>query len=57
MTGTEEYRLYHADRPAWAEYVAPNWARMLSERAGEAKRALWELAGAELRAAVTALKS
>lgn len=56
MTPHDEYLLYLRDRKAWAEYVAPNWKRML-ERADEAeKRRLWRIAGPELKAAIVKLK-
>ena len=57
MSHADEFALYLDDRRAWAEYVAPNWRRMLSELTGEAKAALWAMAGDELRAALQALKA
>lgn len=57
MTPIQEHKLYLADRWAWAQYVAPKWARTL-EKADEAeKRRLWRIAGPELKAALRDLKA
>jgi len=56
MTHPEEHALYLTDRRAWAEYVAPNWRRMLLALTGEAKQELKDKAKSpELRAAIRAL--
>lgn len=56
MKPIEEHKLYLTDRWAWAQYVAPKWARTL-EKADEAeKRMLWRIAGPELKAAIRALR-
>lgn len=56
MTPHDEHALYLRDRWAWAQYVAPKWARTL-EKADEAeKRRLWRIAGPELKAALRDLK-
>jgi hypothetical protein len=52
----DELLLYQTDRVTWARYVAPRWRDMLKKATQEGKRALWELAGPELRAAITELR-
>lgn len=56
LTPQEEHALYLIDRMAWSRYVAPNWKTMLETASPEAKRALWALAGPELREALHELK-
>ena len=57
MTPHDEHKLYLRDRRAWAQYVAPKWARTLAKADDAEKRMLWRIAGPELKAAIRALKS
>lgn len=57
MTPHDEHKLYLRDRRAWAQYVAPKWARMLAKADKPEKERLWRCAGPELKAAIRALKS
>lgn len=56
MTPHDEHKLYLANRPAWAQYVAPKWARTLAKADEAEKRRLWQIAGPELKDALRELK-
>lgn len=56
MTPGQEHALYLRDRRAWAQYVAPKWARTLAKADEEEKRRLWRIAGPELKDALRELK-
>ena len=55
LSAREEHELYLTNREAWAEYAAPKWVQMLRDSDSEKKKYLWEIAGAELRAALRRL--
>ena len=45
MTPHDEHKLYLRDRRAWAQYVAPKWARTLAKgKTGFTHRSIWEQA-------------
>jgi hypothetical protein len=57
MTPADEHILYQQDIRAWARYVAPRRAAMLSAAPDdEAKRELWRAFGEESRRAIRELK-
>lgn len=56
MTPHDEHALYLRDRWAWAQYVAPKWARTLAKADEAEKRRLWRIAGPELKAEIRALR-
>jgi hypothetical protein len=57
MTPADEHILYLRDIRAWARYVAPRRAEMLSAAPDkEAKRKLWRAFGKESRRAIRELK-
>ena len=56
MTPHDEHKLYLRDRRAWAQYVAPKWARALAKVDEAEKRLLWRIAGPELKDALRAMK-
>lgn len=45
-----EHQLYMTDRVAWARLVAPRWRAMLQQSDGAQRKALWSIAGPELKA-------
>lgn len=57
MTPHDEHALYLRDKWAWAQYVAPKWARTLAKADEAEKRRLWRIAGPELKDALRALKT
>lgn len=46
----KEHQLYMTNRAAWAKLVAPRWRTMLQESDGAQRKALWSVAGDELKA-------
>lgn len=56
MTPHDEHKLYLRDRLAWAQYVAPKWAKAMEKVDEAEKRMLWRIAGPELKDALRALK-
>lgn len=56
MTPGEEFALYHRNRKAWAEYMAPIWRERAKKLTDAQKRQWWAMAGPELRRELERLK-